>query len=112
MHASAGESVEIDGQGGDEGFAFAGGHYRDASRMERVTANKLNIERDHFPLERMLADNDFCAPEPAAGILHHCKSFGEDFAQAFGELLIILNFREFFFPSGCFLPQSLVGKLL
>ena len=36
VHAAAGEGVEINGQGGDEGFAFAGGHFSDAPAVESV----------------------------------------------------------------------------
>ncbi len=44
VHAASGEGVEIDGQGGDQGFAFAGLHFGDAAVMQHHAAHELNIE--------------------------------------------------------------------
>ena len=34
VYPHAGEGVEIDGKGGDEGFAFARGHFRDVAAVQ------------------------------------------------------------------------------
>ena len=49
MDAFAGEGVEIDGEGGDEGFTFTGGHFGDFAAMEDNTADELDVVVDHVP---------------------------------------------------------------
>jgi hypothetical protein len=49
VDAASGERVEINGQGGDECFAFAGGHFGDAPAVQGIAADELHVERDHFP---------------------------------------------------------------
>ncbi len=43
VHALAGQGVEIDGQGGDQGLAFAGPHLGDAAPVQHHAANQLHI---------------------------------------------------------------------
>ena len=50
MDAAAGERVEIDRQGGDERFAFAGGHFRDLAVVQADAADELHVERESFPI--------------------------------------------------------------
>ena len=52
VHAAAGQGVQVDRQGGDQGLAFAGGHFRDPARVQRVAADQLHVERNHVPFQR------------------------------------------------------------
>jgi hypothetical protein len=44
MHALAGQRVEVDRQGGDQGFAFAGFHLRDHAAVQHDAADQLDVE--------------------------------------------------------------------
>ena len=44
VDAFAGQSIQINGQGGDERFTFAGLHLGDVALMENHAANKLDVE--------------------------------------------------------------------
>ena len=44
MHALAGERVEIDRQGGDQGLAFAGLHLGDGAFVQHHAADQLDVE--------------------------------------------------------------------
>ena len=48
LNALAGKGVEIAGQGGDEGFAFAGLHFCDLALMENDAADELDVEVAHL----------------------------------------------------------------
>ena len=78
VDAAPGERVEIDRQGADERLALAGGHFRDLAIVQSDAADELHVERDHFPAERMFADDDirFTFGQPAAGVFDHGKGFG------------------------------------
>ena len=47
VHALAGDGVEVTGQGGDEGLAFAGLHLGDMPLVQRHGADELHIEVTH-----------------------------------------------------------------
>ena len=68
VDAVAGEGVEIAGEGGDEGLAFAGLHLGDFALVEDHAANHLDIEVAH-------ADN------AAAGFADDSEGFGEEFVE-------------------------------
>ena len=51
MHAPAGQGVEINRHGGDQGLAFAGGHFRDLALVQGDAAHQLHVEGDHLPLQ-------------------------------------------------------------
>ena len=44
MHALAFESVQIGGQGGDQGLAFTGLHFGDVAPVQGSTAHELHVE--------------------------------------------------------------------
>ena len=44
MYALAFERVQVDGQGGDEGLAFAGFHFGDAAIVQHHAADQLDVE--------------------------------------------------------------------
>lgn len=60
MHAFAGQRVEIDGEGGDQGFAFAGTHFGDFAVVQHHTADKLHVEVAHteYAAGRFAADGE------------------------------------------------------
>ena len=109
MDAAPGERVEIDGQGGDERLAFAGGHFRDAPAVQRVAADELHVERHHLPPERMAAHDDILAAQAAAGVLHHGKGFGENLAERRLQFDVVLDGRAARLPFGGLLAQRVVG---
>ena len=47
VHPVAGQRVEVDGHGGDEGLAFARHHLRDAALMQNNPADNLDVEGAH-----------------------------------------------------------------
>ena len=57
VNAASGECIEISRQCGDKCFAFAGCHFGDFAKVQSHAANELHIERNHFPLQRMIADD-------------------------------------------------------
>jgi len=112
MDAAAGEGVEINGHGGHQGFAFAGGHFRDLALVQRDGADQLHVEGDHFPLQRMFADDDFRAAEAAAGVFDHGVGFRQNVIEPGGQRLRILDWRQFGLPLRGFLAQNLLGLRL
>ena len=48
VDAVAGERVEIAGEGGDEGFAFAGPHFGDLALVQHHAADQLHVEVAHL----------------------------------------------------------------
>ena len=108
MDAPAGQRVEINRQRGDERFAFAGRHFGDLARDAGHAADKLHVEGDHLPFQRMFADDDFRAAQPPAGVLDHGEGFGQDFVQPPGQLLVVLDLGNLLLPGGGFLAQNVV----
>src|ERR1039458_4918524 len=80
--------------------------------MQGIAADKLDVKRDHLPEERMLANDDFSAAEPPAGVLDHGKGLRQDFIQAPGQLLVVLDFGYLLLPGGGLLAQYVRGPLL
>ena len=68
VDAVAGEGVEIAGEGGDEGFAFAGLHFGDLALVQDHAADELHVEVAHL----------HGAP---AGLADHGKGFGQNFVE-------------------------------
>ncbi len=114
VDAASGERVEINGQGGDERFAFAGGHFGDAPAVQGVAADELHIERNHLPEQWMLAHDDFrlAFGETAAGVFNDGERFRQDLIERPGQLRFVLNLRESRLPNGGFLAELVVGKFL
>jgi hypothetical protein len=76
--AFSGERVEVEGQGGDEGLAFAGGHLGDFALVEGDAADELHVEMNHVPDQLMVADHDGASAEAAGGVLHRGEGLGKD----------------------------------
>jgi hypothetical protein len=95
MDAAAGEGVEVDGEGGDEGLAFAGGHFGDAAFVEHHAAEELDIEVDHVPTEGVSANIEGFSAEAAGGVFDDGEGLGEDGVELVPMifLMIQLNMR-------------------
>ena len=70
VDAFAGEGVEVDGEGGDEGFAFAGAHLGDVAGVEDHAAEELLVEVAH-------------AGGAAGSLAHDGEGFGQQVVEAF-----------------------------
>ena len=70
MHALAGEGVQVNGQGGHQGFALAGAHLGDAGPVQHNAAQNLHGEMLH-------------AQHPPAGLAADREGGGQDIVQAF-----------------------------
>ena len=75
---AARERVQVKGQGGDEGFPFAGRHFGDLLLVEGDAADELDVEMHHLPGLFMVADDGGRAAEAAGGVLDHGERFGEE----------------------------------
>ena len=73
MDATAGQGVEVGGKGGDKSFAFASGHFGDVAPMKCGTADQLDVERDHFPLQFMATNDNGRTKQAAAGVFNDRK---------------------------------------
>ena len=83
MDAQAGEGVEVNGQGGDEGFAFPGLHFRDHAAVQGDATDELAIEVDHFPIKRLIAHAEGGAAEAAGGGFDDRVGLREDAFEVF-----------------------------
>ena len=74
VHAFAGQGVQVDGQGGDQGFAFTGAHFGDFALVQHDAANHLYV---------VVAQ----AKDALAGFAHDGEGFGQELVEgfAFGE---------------------------
>ena len=81
MNPASGESIEVDWQSGDEGLAFARGHFGDAPAMKHQSPDELNIEMNHGPCHRLVAHRKGVPAfgEAARGLLDHGKRLRKDF---------------------------------
>ena len=84
---TARERVQVKGQGGDEGFPFAGRHFRNLLLVEGDAADELDVEMHHLPGLFMVADDGGRTAEAAGRVLDDGKGFGEEGVEglAFGE---------------------------
>jgi len=112
MDATSGEGVEVDGKCRHEGLSLAGRHLGDAPLVEHHAADELDVEVDHVPDIRVVADGELGADHATCGVLHHGEGLGEDLVEALLEKLRILDLGEFLLPGGGLLAEGLVGKRL
>jgi acylphosphatase len=70
VDALAGQRVQVDGQGGDQGLAFAGLHFGDGAAVQDHAADELHVEVAHVD-------------HAAAGLAAHGEGLGQDAVQAF-----------------------------
>ena len=80
--AAAGQRVEIQRQGGDEGLAFAGGHLGDLALVQHHAADELHVVRHHVPNQLVPGDLDGGAHQPAARLAHGGERLRQQLVQA------------------------------
>jgi hypothetical protein len=81
MHAATGEGIEVNRQGADERFAFAGGHFGDLPGCAGNAADELDVKGTISHLRGWFAHGDVLAAQAAAGIFDHGEGLGQDFVQ-------------------------------
>ena len=81
VHALAGQRIEHNSQGGDQGFAFAGLHLGDLALVQDHAADELHVVMAH-------------AQHTARCLAHQGENFGQKAVQAFAAFL------HFFFIPG------------
>jgi len=91
VDAATGERIQINRHGADERFAFAGGHFRNVSGMQRVAADELHVERHHFPANGMFADNHVLSAQAPAGVFDHGERLRQNLLQLAGQFGSVLN---------------------
>jgi hypothetical protein len=113
VHAAAGQRVQIHRQRGHEGLAFAGGHFRDASGVQRVPADELHIEGDHLPLQFVASHGHLRVPQRRRhAFFHDGEGVGQNLFQTLGQLVEILDFRKPRLPLLRFLAQGIIRQAL
>jgi hypothetical protein len=82
--------------------------------MQRHSADKLNVEGDHFPKNRVAANGDFrfAVVQAPARVLNDGERFRQDFVQPFREFILVLNFGKIRLPIGGLLAQVVIGERL
>ncbi len=82
MDAATGKGVQVAGQGGDEGLAFAGLHLGDLARVEDDATDELDVEVAH-------------ADGALSGFADDGEGFGEDSVEGglFGGIALVGVFR-------------------
>jgi len=78
MDAMAGQGIQIAGEGGNQGFAFAGLHFADLALVQNHAANQLHVKVAHLH-------------GTPARLAHHRESLRQDFVERllFGGLALI-----------------------
>ena len=95
MHTLAGQGVKVGGQGGHQGFAFAGLHFGDAPLMEHDAADELHGVGPH-------------AQHAVGGLAHRSKGFGQQGVQAFAAFVALFELGGFALQ--LFVAQGLVRR--
>jgi hypothetical protein len=93
-------------------FAFAGGHFGDFTLVQGDATDELQVERDHFPGQRVFAHHHvgLALSQAAAGVLYDGERFGENFVQHGGQLSLVLDWRQARLPVSGLLAEIIVGK--
>ncbi|MCG3173532.1 MAG: hypothetical protein GMKNLPBB_01729 [Myxococcota bacterium] len=79
MYALAFQGVEVTGQGGDQGLAFAGAHFRDAARVKHRAADQLDIKMPHVE-------------DAASGLAADGEGLGQEIIELFALLDALAEF--------------------
>ncbi len=69
MHALAGQGIQVDRQGADQGLALAGPHFRDLALVQNDAADQLDIVVAH-------------AEHPNGGLANHGEGFRKQIVEA------------------------------
>ena len=105
----AGERVEIKWQGGDQGFALAGGHFGDLAGVDGVPTNQLHVEVDHVPGQLVAADQGAGTDQAAGGVFHGGEGLGQDLFEGLAGLQTGAEFVGL--GAQLLVGQRLVGEL-
>ena len=68
VHAMARQGIQVAGQSGDQGLAFAGLHFGDLALVQHHAADQLHVKMPHLQY-------------PAAGLAHHGEGLGQNLVQ-------------------------------
>ena len=93
MDTAAGEGVEVGGQNGNQGFAFAGLHFSNATLVQNDAAHQLHGEGAH-------------SQHPVGSLPDGSKCLGEQTIQGFTLVQAVFQLLGFGFQ--CFLGKRLV----
>ena len=91
MHAFSSQCVEVDGQGGGQGFAFACSHLSDLALVQGNAANQLHVKVTHFH-------------HAFRRFAHYSKSFWQNVFYGFA--LLESGFECIGFGAQCFVAQG------
>ena len=80
VHATAAEGVQVDRQGGDQRFSFAGLHFGDSAFVQNHASDELHVKVPHVQ-------------NATAGFADHGKGFYQDFVEDFFEGCQALGFE-------------------
>ena len=94
MHAVAGQRVQVGGQGGHQGLAFAGLHFGDASVVEHHAADELDVEMAH-------------AERAPGRLAHHREGLGEQVVEPAPALQALAELRGLGLQRGIVEPLDL-----
>ena len=85
-------------------FAIRVRHFCDLARVQRIRPDQLHVERNHVPLQPMIAHDDLRSHQSSAGVLHHRKRLRQNLLQPGRQLLVIRNRGKSRLPFRRFLP--------
>ena len=80
MRTETGNSVQIEGKGGDECFSFSGFHFRNPAQVEHEAADELDVEGAH-------------SQGPAGRLPDEGEGFGEYFQERILEFPVMFIVR-------------------
>ena len=112
VDAAAGEGVQINRQRGDQGLAFTGRHFGNMGGVQRVAADELDVEGDHFPPDGVVAHDDVGAAKAPAGVFDHREGLGQNLVQPAGQGRVVGDLRQFVLPGRGLLAQDILRLLL
>ena len=112
MNAAPGERIQVDWTGGDQRFAFTGGHLGNLAFVQDDSPDELNIEMNHVPDDLLVTNQNRSPPESACRIFHQGECLGQNRAQTTCELVWIVKVREILFPLSRLLPELIFRERL
>ena len=77
LRIAGSQRIEVKRQGGHEGLALTGRHFRDLALMQREATDELHIEVDHVPSLFVLVDDRSRSDQPPGGIFNRGEGFGQ-----------------------------------
>ena len=84
VHATSAQCVEVNRQGGNQGFALTCSHFGDASLMKHHAAKELHVVVHHIPFNGVARGQPFILPYRGIAIKFHGVDFSGHFAVPVG----------------------------